>query len=402
MLAHSYPPSNHSGAQRPFRFAKFLGRQGRRVEVLTSTEFSDGPNEAGVHRFPQAPKTSFGGMFRKLAWKLGLPFRAYDYGFMWIVDSPSYATALVRKLGPCVVISTFPPLSTHLTALWLKNYSSVRKSVKWIADFRDPMVGNPFRPGNRLASMLDRRLETAIVRGADAILVNTDVLAKDLTQRHPSCAQKIKILWNGYDPDEEFGPLPIPARPHRVLAHVGTMYGGRHPAMLLDSMDRLRQQGLDCLNNLKLVQIGSVAMEMMPNRERFERLVREGKIELSGERLPRPVAMRAIAEADLLLLIDLNTGDESTQVPAKIFDYVRAGRPILLFTNRNSPSAGIVQGCGIPQRIVYRDDSPDQVDTKVREFLALPSDPATPSELFREHFNGAHQALELADLIGRL
>jgi glycosyltransferase involved in cell wall biosynthesis len=402
ILAHSYPPVSHSGSQRPHRFAKYLSRQGRRVEVMTSTQFLDAPSSPGVDRSPAAPRTAFGRAVRTAVWKLAAPLRAYDYGFTWVFHSGSRSRKLVRELGPCLVLSTFPPLSTHLTALRLKRRFGGKDGVRWIADFRDPMIGNPFRGTHAVARMLDRHLETAIIREADAVIVNTDVLAGELQQRYPEWAKKISVLWNGYDPEEEFGPLPIPPRDYRVLAHVGTIYGGRHPALLIDSMDRLRTHGCPCIDRIRLLQIGSADTTDMPNRERFEELAREGRIELSGERVARADALRAIAEADLLLVLDLNLSGHSTQVPAKIFDYVRAGRPILLFTSRGSPADGIVRNCGIPHRIVYHDDSPALVDAAVSEFLNLPSVPTRPSDWFRQRFDGERQARELDELIRRL
>lgn len=375
---------------------------GRRVEVMTTTQYYDAPSVPGIHRLPQPPRTRIGRLFRKALWIAAIPLRTYDYGIMWLLHSRSYARRLASELGDCVVLSTFPPLCSHLTALAVKNRSKDRKRVTWIADFRDPMIGNPFRGFNAVTRMLDRRLERVIIRKADAVLVNTDSLAGELRQRYPEQAGKISVLWNGYDPAEQFGPLPIPPRDFRALAHVGTMYGGRHPAILIDSFDRLRLQGCPSLDKIRLVQIGPADLGDMPNRERFLEMVREGRVEMGGERVPRADAMRAIAEADLLLLLDLNIADESTQVPAKIFDYVRAGRPILLFTNRNSPSSEIIAKCGVPHRIVYRDDSADRIDAQVREFLSLPSDAVAASPWFLERFDGARQAQELGRLIGTL
>ncbi len=340
-------------------------------------------------------------MIANAEWRLAAPFRAYDYGFTWVFHSGARSRKMVREMGPCCVLSTFPPLSTHLTALRLKRRFGT-KGVKWIADFRDPMIGNPFRGSHAIARMLDRRIETAIIREADAVTVNTDVLGDELQHRYPQWSKKISVLWNGFDPDEAFGPLPIPPRDYRVLAHVGTIYGGRHPAMLIESMDRLRQKGCANIDRIRLLQVGSADMANMPGHGRFEQLVAEGKIQLTGERIPRADALHAIAEADLLLVLDLNVGERSTQVPAKIFDYVRAGRPILLFTDRGSPADLIIQKCGIPQRIVYRDDSPDQVDVAVSEFFNLPSDPVKPSDWFVERFDGERQARELGELISRL
>ena len=264
ILAHSYPPVSHSGSQRPYRFAKYLGRNGRRVEVMTSTQFLDAPNSAGVHRVPHKPTGGVATILRKAVWKLCLPLRSYDYGMTWIVHSRSYAVRLAREMGPCCVLSTYPPGATHLTALLLKKLPG----IKWIADFRDPLFDNPSRRSTLVRS-LDRRLERATVRHADAVTVNTDHLADELRRRYPKWKHKITVLKNGYDPEEECRPLPIPPRDHRVLAHVGTIYGGRHPALLIESWDRLRKQGCPCLARIRLSQIGSVEVNEMPNRARF-------------------------------------------------------------------------------------------------------------------------------------
>jgi glycosyltransferase involved in cell wall biosynthesis len=400
ILAHSYPPVSHSGALRPARFAKYLGNSGRRVEVLTSTQFLDAPSSPGVHRIPRISKGAPARIFGRFVWLASAPVRAYDYGITWLLDSVRAAAGLVGQMGPCCVLSTFPPLSTHLTALRLKR--RFRDQLKWVADFRDPIIGNPFRKSNALAAAVDRRLESDIVRSADAITVNTDVLGDELRERYPDCAPKIRVLWNGFDPEEELGPLPIPPRNYRVLAHVGTIYGGRHPGIVIDSLRRLEAEGFPCAANIRLVQIGSADFSQMPDPERIPRLVSEGKIELSGERVPREDALRAIAQADLLLLIDLNSEGDSTQLPAKVFDYVRSGRPILLVTSRESPADRIVQNCGIPHRIVYRDDTPARVDSELRGFLALGSEPASPSQWFLDRFDGARQAKELEELIDAL
>jgi glycosyltransferase involved in cell wall biosynthesis len=398
ILAHSYPPVSDSGAQRPYRFAKYLSRLGHPVEVLTSTEFAQIPSSPGIHRIPPLPATRFAELCRKLTWTGCAPLRWYDYGMTWVVDSIRYARRLVEQMGPCCVISTYPPLSVHVTALSLKR----RYSIKWIADFRDPLYANPFHSRNWLVQRTDQYYETSILRLADAVLMNTDASADALQKRYPQWSHKISLLWNGYDPEEDVRPLPIPPRDHRVLAHVGSMYIGRDPTLLIDSLDRLIRAGVIKSGELKVLQIGPVDFSRMPNRELLDRMAQEGAIMVSGVRVPRPEALRAIQEADLLLLLDLNPGGDSPQVPAKVFDYVRAGRPILLFTNRRSPTEAIIRNSGIPHRIVYRDDPPERIDAQVSDYLRLPSVPVPPSEWFQRTFDGSRQALQLEELIQSL
>lgn len=299
-------------------------------------------------------------------------------------------------MGPCCVISSYPPLSVHITALALKR----KYPVKWIADFRDPLR-NPFRPANWAAQRADRYYEETILRLADAILVNTDASTAELQERYPEHRQKISLLWNGYDPEEDVHPLPVTPRETRTLAHIGTMYPGRQPNLLIESLERLTARGIVKPGSLKIF-ISDINTTNMPSLDLFERMVKEGTIVFGKERVPRSEALRVTQEADLLLLLDLTPGPQSHQVPAKVFDYVRAGRPILLFTSHGSPTEMIVQKCGIPHRIVYRDDPPGRIDQMVAEYLQLPPDCPEPSEWFKQTFDGSRQAEQLEALIGSL
>lgn len=395
ILAHSYPPVSHSGAERPRRFAKYLSRFGHPVEVLTSTQFARIPSEPGIHRIPQA-ETGVKALLHKAMKIVTIPMQRYDYGITWVVHSIPYAKRLLEKIGPCCVISTYPPLSVHITALALKR----KYRIKWIADFRDPLR-NPFRPALWAAQRADRYYEETILRLADLVLVNTDASTADLQERYPQYRDKIHLLWNGYDPEEDVHPLPVTPRATRLLAHIGTMYPGRHPNLLLESLERLTKRGIVKPGALQIF-ISDINTATMPNLELYERMVKEGAIVFGKERVPRSEALRITQEADLLLLLDLTPGPESHQVPAKVFDYVRAGRPILLFTSHNSPTEMIVQNCGIPNRIVYRDDTHERIDQMVSEFLQLPSECPEPSEWFKETFDGSRQAAQLAGLIDGL
>ncbi len=87
------------------------------------------------------------------------------------------------------------------------------------------------------------------------------------------------------------------------------------------------------------------------------------------------------------------------QLPSKVFDYVQIGRPILAFTNRDSPVTRVVQQSGILNEVVFTDDSNEIVDGKVLSFLDLPTEPRAPSKEYLETFDGRRQAGKLADMI---
>jgi hypothetical protein len=89
-------------------------------------------------------------------------------------------------------------------------------------------------------------------------------------------------------------------------------------------------------------------------------------------------------------------------VPGKLFEYLQIGRPILALAPRDSAIEHILARAGVPQVTVYPDDPPEVVDDKVREYLALPTEPVAANAWFQENFNAEHQARQLADILDRV
>ena len=107
----------------------------------------------------------------------------------------------------------------------------------------------------------------------------------------------------------------------------------------------------------------------------FDALARRGLLEYGGGLLPPSEARRVLATSDDLLLLDLIDRDAGLQVPAKIFEYIRIGRPILVFTASGSPVHEIVQRSGIPHCFVLTRATPAETDREVLSLVGLPTTP---------------------------
>jgi hypothetical protein len=215
---------------------------------------------------------------------------------------------------------------------------------------------------------------------------------------------KFHTIWNGFDPQDALRPESIPPRDHRELAHVGVLYSQRHPYNLVAGLDRLIRRGLIDPKTIRLRFIGPIQ-----ERERFESnpacagLLQHGAMEIHGELIPRADANRVIATADFLLLIDIvNLSHAGYTVPAKLYDYILIGRPILALTDRNSPVERILAKCGVPAVSLHHNDSDDEFDRKLLAFFQLPREPVTPSIWFLENFDGRKQAETLAGLLMKI
>jgi hypothetical protein len=101
------------------------------------------------------------------------------------------------------------------------------------------------------------------MREADVVLANTETARESLQSRYPALAPKVHYLPNGFDPDEDWTGFPanggiLP----RIVSHVGRIYGGRTPQLVLESIERLLAARRLEANQLRLQLIGPVVDEV--------------------------------------------------------------------------------------------------------------------------------------------
>jgi glycosyltransferase involved in cell wall biosynthesis len=394
ILAFYFPPDNLAGGARPFRFYKYLPRFGYETRVVTVAPQDETSSRGDIQYVPH-PRDR--GKLPLLAERVARRFLApNDDGISWYPYAAAAARRWIEHDGASVVLSTSPAVSTHLAAMRLKR----RFGVKWIADFRDPIVGSPFRAGSR---RFDAFLEPRIFQHADALIANTDALERTWLERYPQHRQKISLLWNGFDPEEAIAAAPLPSRDHRVLTHTGDIYGQRHPGQLVAAITRLTGRGVLNPAQLRIQLVGRFHPEWLPEQAaQMQALVAAGRIDCSGEAVPRARAIEALAESDYLLLLDVSGPQAGLQVPSKTFEYLQIGRPVLTFTTRNSPLERILERSGIPGVCIYESDAPGTVDAKMMRFLRLPPDSVRAADWFWEQFDGLNQARQLAARIDQL
>lgn len=397
VLAYHYPPDPSIGGLRPARFVKYLNRQGYRTLVITAAKQS--VESESVLYVPDFFVTSPG---KGVGWNVDRLVRKFFQpgvlGVHWSGGASRAALTAFERLSPsqATILSTFPPLGTHLAAWRLAKQTG----LPWVADFRDPLVWPGLEEGTlHYQRRLSEWLENRILCRADAIIANTDAAAAKYHQRHQHRRDDIHVIWNGFDPEERMVPLPIPPRSHKLLSHAGALYGGRTVKPLLESIDRLVNSGRLRASGIRIHLVGSVGKSVLPAPDLLERGTRAGWLELNRESIPHAAARQLTQTSDGLLLVQPHT---LVQVPGKLFEYLQIGRPILAYVLPDSPIERILAQSGVPFRCVYAGSPEPEFDAAVADFFTLDSNPVPANQWFDQNFSADRQTAALVEIIQNL
>jgi hypothetical protein len=154
------------------------------------------------------------------------------------------------------VVTFGQPMSDHLAGLQLKR----RGAVRWIAHFSDPWTANPFRTDGRLAHRANHRLESAVLRAADALVFTSEeTVDVVLSGSRAGLRAKTHVLPHAIEPAvypdlsirDESEPL--------VVRHLGAFYGARTAAPLLRALGTLAEADARVLSDVRVELWGNAA-----------------------------------------------------------------------------------------------------------------------------------------------
>ena len=269
----------------------------------------------------------------------------------WLPFALPVALRLAGGGGIDCVITTSGPESTHLIGLALR-----RRGVPWVADLRDGWRYEPYRGWDgRLRDRFDAALERFVMRRAPRATTVAEPITRDLQTR---LGLRATTIPNGYDPEELESQQPEeasmwldPAR--HSLVHTGRLEsGGRNPRALIAAMRLLAERSPDELARFELVHAGALTES---ERAQLSDPALAGAVRPLGV-LDRSDALHLQAGADSLLV--LTAGTRSGETTAKLFEYLHAGRPIVVLGEDTEAArivrrtrAGVIAPAGDPEGI---------------------------------------------------
>ena len=385
MVAYHFPPlRGSSGIQRTLRFVQHLPRFGWEPLVLTAhprayedtsdDQMREIPEGTVVERAFALNTARHLALFGRYPGVLALP----DRWATWRFGAIPTGMAMIRGYQPDAIWSTYPIATAHVIGAALAKKSR----LPWIADFRDPMAQDGY-PSDPRAWRDYRRIEEEALRNAVASVFTTPGCAALYRGRYPDIpAGKSVVIENGYD-EETFARAEaerasdegeadaqgsraalLPASSRFVLLHSGVVYPDeRDPRPLFAALASLKAQGALSAETfcLRLRASGYDAMlaELAASCGIDDLVSLEPAI-------PYHRALQEMLEVDGLLIMQASNCNQ--QIPAKLYEYVRAKRPVLALTDPIGDTASTLRAAGLAS--IARLDDATSIAEAIPAFVA--------------------------------
>lgn len=402
IIAYDFPPAWTSGVYRPLKFAKYLPRFGWKPIILTVKNYSreivdetlldELPPEARIIRarsweLVRLEKAIFTRLYKKdvqtsmppqggrsggTSWKatplslarrfLFSPLSTFAGNFLYIPDDKTgwvphavyKGLRAIRQEKIDVIMSTSPPESAHIVALFLRLITG----KPWIADFRDPWTDNLYRLKiPRVRMKYETWLEKTVIRRADIVVHSGSGTAGLSKEKFPGIPpEKHRVITNGFDEGDFAGLSPEeiyePDRtPYLHLVNIGTMYEQSGFENFLKGFERIISSGRKH-NEIRVSFVGHLipAWRKVLAGQPFK-----DHVDLLGFK-PHKETLRYMMAADVLLLILPVWEDRraSQIIAGKVFELMRAGRPIMMI-GREGECSRIVERSGLGKFIPSHD-----------------------------------------------
>ncbi|MDX9857811.1 MAG: glycosyltransferase family 4 protein [candidate division Zixibacteria bacterium] len=426
IVSYAFPPSAAVGVYRVIKFCKYLPQFGWDPVILTVQEaVSFSRDESLLEQLPRDLKVYRSKDASPVTWyekKTGrgplepvaaptadpsagktpattpvspsLPGRIKGYirrslftpddNVFWVPYGVSAGLKAIKQERIDVIFTTSPPASAHLVGYWL----SVLTGTPLVIDFRDLWTQNAgYRQKNKPAParLYDRFLEKRCMKRSRFIVTATEGFTDLVRGKNPyKPADRIVTITNGLDPDD-FASVEFPSAKNErfTILYLGSLYGARNPFFFFEALEHFLDRRPEARDNIRVDFVGGAkGYEHATKGNRLEKIVR-----WLGH-VPQKQALSLLWQADVLLLL-LGFGEtHTTVIPAKLFEYIATGRPILAFVPEGQSSALIEKynrGLAVtsPDKDRVADFIASRYDAWVTQDGPLPSKIDLPEEFDR-------------------
>jgi glycosyltransferase involved in cell wall biosynthesis len=375
LVTYHFPPSGAVAVYRMLGLVRYLPRFGWQPIVVAPPRVPWEPEDTSL--LEQIPPNT---PIERVPFAQGFVGKVTRYlapEGHWLGKARPACERMIREHRPEAILTSSPPGCVHLLGRWLQR----RHRLPWVACFRDPWITNRRFEHLSLYQRGERWLESGVMRHADRLIANTPLNEQGWAAAYPDEAHKMLTITNGFEPERfTLTAKPRSASARLTMLHAGELYAGRDPRPFFDAL----------------------AAERLPIDVDFLGRKTEGMFDFPSEVQSRGLStsikqLGQIAYADSLhrmqttdILLLIHSPGYRVGVPAKLYEYLGAGRPILALAEPDSDIGWVLRESGVLHRI-----APPTDVAKIRHALveltravqaghAATPDPAALAQFTRE------------------
>ncbi len=354
MIAYHFPPIRvSSGIQRTLKFTQYLLDHDWKAQVLTvnprvyervsEDQIREIPSEVIVKRafaLDTAKHLSIKG--RYVSW-MALP----DRWVSWCLGGVWSGLQLIKHYQPKVIWSTYPIATAHLLGLILHRITG----IPWVADFRDSMTEENY-PTNRTQRRIYLWIERHTIKYCSKAVFTTPGAIRMYAERYPDIpSSRWFLIPNGYDEEnfssaensEAYKNALASKGDEVVLLHSGVLYPSeRDPTQFFMALAELKKSGIISLGQFKVILRATGHDEL--HWQSIKQFGLEGLVVIEPN-ISYEMALAEMMVVDGLLVFQASNCNH--QIPAKIYEYLRAKRPILALTDPAGDTASVLRDVGV-------------------------------------------------------
>lgn len=419
ILAYDFPPNSSIGGQRPYSWFKYFKGFGIHPVVVTrhwdevvrpedtirqcGTEVTVTESDEGtLIRVPFRPNLRdrmllrYGSRFPILRKTLSLWFTLAQYFIPWADNRRNILQAARQHLreNPCdAIIATGEPFILFRYAQLL----SAEFGIPWVADYRDGWSTNyGAESGGVMGKMVNRHfmqpLERRLTGSSSLITTAAPAFRDELKELHPQI--RVEVVMNGFFHEliEPQALIDQPSDQPFTIAYSGTLYPYQKLELFLDGASLFISGRGITPQDLRLLFIGMDFQDVA--RERL--MAYSHQLLPFIETTPRMSAAEAVGRLRSSNAFLLLASRRFSPIPAKLFDYLALGKPILMCENDRATVEEILtdSGAGLIA------DTPEEVCAHIGTVYdrAFPMSPTKATDRFSRKHQAALLAAKLKDI----